>query len=70
MRPGSSWVTPGYKVSVLPNNHRMSRSVCSICAKHCSQNVVYQCSGLIFCSRRCAMLAGMRKQRRDRKNIY
>ncbi|XP_020869099.1 LOW QUALITY PROTEIN: uncharacterized protein LOC9298594 [Arabidopsis lyrata subsp. lyrata] len=26
MRPGSSWVTPGYKVSVLPNNHRMSRS--------------------------------------------
>ncbi|KAL1191903.1 Protein VACUOLELESS GAMETOPHYTES [Cardamine amara subsp. amara] len=50
MNPGSSWVHYDDKVPVLPNNHHMTRPICSQCEQRCSQKIFFQLFGLIYCS--------------------
>ncbi|KAL9817548.1 putative chromatin regulator PHD family [Arabidopsis thaliana] len=53
MKPGSFWFYRSSKVGVLPNNHHMSRPICSFCEKRCQHKIVFQCFGLISCSTSC-----------------
>ncbi|CAL9242582.1 unnamed protein product [Arabidopsis halleri] len=53
MKPGSFWLYCSSKVGVLPNNHHMSRPICSFCEKRCPHKIVFQCLGLISCSISC-----------------
>ncbi|CAA7024507.1 unnamed protein product [Microthlaspi erraticum] len=54
LKPGSSFTTEeDVRVSVLPNNHHMSRPICSSCEKRCSHKIVFHCSASIFCCLTC-----------------
>ncbi|CAA0385401.1 unnamed protein product [Arabidopsis thaliana] len=56
MKPGSKWFNKyGAEVSVLPNNHHMSRPFCSICKKRCPHKTFFQCNGFEYCSRSCLL---------------
>uniref|UniRef100_A0A1J3EJT9 Zinc finger PHD-type domain-containing protein n=1 Tax=Noccaea caerulescens TaxID=107243 RepID=A0A1J3EJT9_NOCCA len=61
MKPGASWLYDDIKVDVLPKNQHMSRPFCSWCRKHCPYKIVFQLSGLIFCSIRCMRLGLIRR---------
>ncbi|KFK24770.1 hypothetical protein AALP_AA8G022500 [Arabis alpina] len=52
MKPGSN-VHEGTPVSTLPNNHHMSRPICSHCEMRCPYKIFVQFSGLKFCSVAC-----------------
>ncbi|XP_010454360.1 PREDICTED: uncharacterized protein LOC104736127 [Camelina sativa] len=53
MKPGSSWFFFSKELRVLPNNHHMSRPVCTTCKQRCSQKVIFHHYGLVFCSTFC-----------------
>lgn len=54
MKPGSSFLARiNEKVSVLSNNHHMSRPICSFCKKRCPGKVVFQFRGKPNCSTKC-----------------
>ncbi|KAG7611737.1 DC1 [Arabidopsis suecica] len=61
MKSGSFWLYCSSKVSVLPNNHHMSRPICSFCKKRCPHNIVFQCLGLISCSTSCIRVKDSKK---------
>ncbi|KAL1196637.1 Protein VACUOLELESS GAMETOPHYTES [Cardamine amara subsp. amara] len=48
MKPGPSWFLKFKTICNLPNDHHMSRPVCSKCKKRCPQKVVFQHSGSTF----------------------
>lgn len=53
MKPGSSWFHFGRsekKVHVLPNNHHLTRPICSFCETRCTHKRAFQWFGSIFCS--------------------
>jgi len=53
MKPGSSFFYFDQKVHVLHNYQHMSRPICSRCEKRCPYKIVFQWSGLMFCSTFC-----------------
>ncbi|XP_006289893.2 uncharacterized protein LOC17882727 isoform X2 [Capsella rubella] len=53
MKPGSSWVFLQKQVIVVPNNHHMTRPICSCCKKRCPHKIALQWSGSLFCSMVC-----------------
>ncbi|KAJ4887664.1 Cysteine/Histidine-rich C1 domain family protein [Raphanus sativus] len=56
MKPGSSFLMPNdEKVSVLSNNHHMSRPICCYCKKRCPGKVVFQFRGKPLCSIDCLL---------------
>ncbi|XP_018488203.2 uncharacterized protein LOC108858834 [Raphanus sativus] len=56
MKPGSSFlISRDRKVSVLSNNHHMSRPICCHCKKRCTGKVVFQFRGKLICSIECVV---------------
>ncbi|CAH8305730.1 unnamed protein product [Eruca vesicaria subsp. sativa] len=56
MKPGLLFIQPtGVNIDVLRNNHCMSRPICSLCERRCPYQIVFQCSGFIFCDLDCVL---------------
>ncbi|CAH8305720.1 unnamed protein product [Eruca vesicaria subsp. sativa] len=55
MKPGLLLIHPtGVNIDVLRNNC-MSRPICKLCRKRCRYQIVFQCSGFIFCRIYCVL---------------